>query len=95
MTTTALEQDELKEAMQSIPNWRFENDKIHRDFKFSGFVEAMAFILKISYEAERLDHHPEILNVYNRVTISINTHSAGCKVTESDIRLAARIERLF
>ena len=54
----------------------------------------MGFILQISYEAEAADHHPEIFNCYNRVEIALNTHDAGGKVTEKDIKLARLIERI-
>ena len=54
----------------------------------------MGFILRISYEAEAADHHPEIFNSYSRVEIGLNTHDAGRKVTQKDIDLAKEIEKL-
>ena len=53
----------------------------------------MGFILRISYEAEQADHHPELFNCFNRVEISLNTHDAGGKVTEKDFSLAEAIEK--
>jgi len=54
----------------------------------------MSFVLRISYEAEEINHHPEIFNCYNRVEIALNTHDAGGKVTEKDIELARMIENI-
>ena len=54
----------------------------------------MSFILRISYEAEAIDHHPEIFNCYNRVNLSLNTHDAGGKVTAKDYSLALAVDRL-
>ena len=54
----------------------------------------MGFILRISYEAEAADHHPEIFNCYSRVEIRLNTHDAGGKVTQRDIDLARAIEKI-
>ena len=58
------------------------------------FREAMAFLVKLSYEAEQRDHHPEIFNCYNRIEIALNTHSVGGKVTMKDFELAAAIDAI-
>jgi 4a-hydroxytetrahydrobiopterin dehydratase len=55
----------------------------------------MAFLVRLSYEAENRNHHPEIFNCYNRLEIGLNTHDAGGKVTDRDIELALAIEKLF
>jgi len=54
----------------------------------------MSFVLRISYEAEETNHHPEIFNCYNRVEIALNTHDVGGMVTEKDIELARMIENI-
>ena len=54
----------------------------------------MSFLLQISYEAEEINHHPEIFNCYNRVSLSLNTHDAGGKVTEKDFFLASAIDTI-
>ena len=54
----------------------------------------MSFMVRISYEAEERDHHPQIFNCYNRVSLSVNTHDVGGKVTEKDFALASAIESL-
>lgn len=75
--------------------WTEENDKLKREFKFKDFSEAFAFMTRVALLAEKMDHHPEWSNVYNRVSIVLCTHSAGDTVTEKDRRLAAAIDALL
>ena len=74
--------------------WREENNQLVRDFEFSNFIEAFAFMTKVALLAEKQNHHPEWTNVYNKVTIRLSTHDAGNVVTEKDRKLAGGIERL-
>ena len=91
--TIALSIEEIDEKLANLNGWTFENDRVRKKFQFKNFREAMSFILRISYEAEQMDHHPEIFNCFNRVEISLNTHDAGGKVTEKDFSLANAIEK--
>ena len=74
--------------------WSEENDQLVRHFTFGDFVEALAFINRVGDLAESHHHHPEITNVYNRVTLKLSTHDAGNVVTEKDNALAAAIDAL-
>ena len=74
--------------------WTEQDNKLQREFKFKDFSEAFAFMSRVALLAEKMDHHPEWSNVYNRVTIVLRTHSAGNTVTEKDRTLAAAIDRL-
>ena len=89
-----LSDQKIKESLVGLIGWEWSEDKLKKSFHFSGFRQAMGFILRISYEAEAVDHHPEIFNCYNRVEIGLNTHDAGGKVTEKDINLARAIEEI-
>lgn len=88
----------LQAAIARLDGWRPEADgdgnRIVRDFTFADFREAFAFLTRVAFEAEALDHHPEITNVYHRVRLALNTHDAGGRVTETDLALAARIDAL-
>jgi 4a-hydroxytetrahydrobiopterin dehydratase len=89
-----LSPEEISFALTALPGWRFENDALAKDFKFGSFRAAMAFMVRVGFEAEAADHHPEWTNVYNRVAIRLNTHSAGGKVTGKDVELAKAIEKV-
>ena len=86
---------QITESLKGLPGWTFEDNKLHKIYKFNDFREAMAFLVRLSYEAENRNHHPEIFNYYNRLEIGLNTHDAGGKVTDRDIELALAIEKLF
>ncbi len=85
---------EVSAALAQLPGWRVERDALARDFQFGSFREAMSFMVRVSYEAEAMDHHPEWTNVYHRVAIRLNTHDAGGKVTAKDVELARRIQKI-
>ncbi len=91
----ALSIEKIDEKLAYLSGWTFEKDRVRKKFQFNNFREAMTFILRISYEADQMDHHPEIFNCFNRVEISLNTHDAGGKVTEKDFSLANAIEKIL
>ncbi len=74
--------------------WKEENNALQRTFMFKDFSEAFAFMTRVAILAEKHDHHPYWTNVYNKVEITLNTHSAGNIVTEKDRRLAEAIDKL-
>ena len=94
MMSEPLSKEEIYQFLRDLKGWEWNEDKLKKSFQFSNFKEAMGFILRISYEAEATDHHPEIFNCYSRVEIGLNTHDAGGKVTQKDIDLARAIEKL-
>ena len=95
MPAQALTNDELTQQLKMLPEWKFENDALIRTITVGDFREAMQLLLAIGFEAEALQHHPELTNVYNRVSIRLTTHDAGDKVTALDIALAQAIDALF
>ncbi len=76
-----------------LTEWKMVNDKLNRAFKFDSFVDAFAFMTKVAIVAEKIDHHPELFNVYNRVVIDLTTHDAG-GIGALDIELAKKIDAL-
>ncbi|MBM3491109.1 MAG: 4a-hydroxytetrahydrobiopterin dehydratase [Alphaproteobacteria bacterium] len=82
-----------RKALAELPAWREVDgrDAIARDFRFADFSQAFGFMARVALAAEKLDHHPEWSNVYNRVAITLSTHDAG-GLTERDIRLAKAID---
>lgn len=89
-----LTEEEIKNALESLNDWTFKDDKLTKKFKFGNFKEAAGFIMRIAFEAEALQHHPELFNVYSTVNISLSTHDAGDKVTSKDIDLAKAIDSI-
>lgn len=75
--------------------WLESGDALERTFEFGDFREAFAFMARVAFIAESLDHHPEWLNVYSRVTIRLTTHDAGNCVTDLDRRMADEIDRIL
>ena len=75
--------------------WKEENNYLQKSFKFKDFVHAFAFMTRIAFIAEKMDHHPDWNNVYNTVSIKLNTHDAGDIVTEKDKKLANAIDKVF
>jgi 4a-hydroxytetrahydrobiopterin dehydratase len=77
-------------ALKDLPGWRAAEgrDAIARSYRFGDFNAAFAFMTRAALMAEKLDHHPEWFNVYNRVDVTLATHDAG-GVTELDVKLAA------
>ncbi|MDR9447350.1 MAG: 4a-hydroxytetrahydrobiopterin dehydratase [Balneolaceae bacterium] len=94
MPAEALPNDELTQQLKTLPEWTFDDNALTRTFTVGDFREAMQLILAIGFEAEALQHHPELTNVYNRVSIRLTTHDAGDKVTTLDIALAQAIDAL-
>jgi 4a-hydroxytetrahydrobiopterin dehydratase len=84
---------ELQHILQTIPEWVIVNEAIERTFLFTDFKQALGFIVQVGVLAEQADHHPEIMNVYNKVVIRLNTHSANA-ITSKDIDLATKINGL-
>lgn len=76
-------------------NWELKNDQLVKEFQFKDFSEAWAFMSRVALAAEKMDHHPEWTNIYNKVVIKLNTHSAGNSVTQKDRDLAAIIDQLL
>lgn len=75
--------------------WKEENNQLSRSFKFSNFIEAFAFMTKVAFVAEKMNHHPNWNNVYNTVNIILCTHDEGNSVTSKDRKLADEIDKLF
>jgi 4a-hydroxytetrahydrobiopterin dehydratase len=74
--------------------WKEENNCLTRTFKFKDFPGAFAFMTRVAFIAEKMDHHPNWSNVYNMVRISLNTHDKGNVVTDRDRRMAAAIDQV-
>lgn len=86
---------EIEDRLKNLSGWVYDEgaNAIVKNFKFKNFSEAMAFVLRVAFEAEKLDHHPDILIEYNRVRLTLKTHSEG-GLTEKDFELAGRVDKI-
>lgn len=75
--------------------WKEIDKKLYRKFEFKDFSEAFAFMTRVAFEAEKMDHHPEWKNVYNTVEIWLSTHDAGDVVTDKDKKLSKKIDGIL
>jgi len=87
-----LSEQEIQSALEQS-SWQVQNGKLHRDFKFGNFIEAFGFLSQVAIHAEKMNHHPELYNVYNSVTIELVTHDIE-GISELDIKLAETIDTL-
>ncbi len=87
--------EERAAALKSLPGWREAEgrDAIRKEFRFGNFAEAFGFMARVALAAEKMDHHPDWSNVYDRVDIELSSHDIG-GVSERDITLAATIDAI-
>ncbi len=83
----------MSAALAELPGWSLRDGKLHRELRFEDFVAAFGFMSRVAIVAEKLDHHPEWSNVWNRVVVDLVTHDAG-GITALDLELARRIDAL-
>jgi len=91
---TIISEQELQNWLIAHPQWVQDGDEIRCHLTFKNFIAAFGFLAQVAILAEKQDHHPAIHNVYNRVTLSLNTHDAGNKITDRDLKLAQAIDDL-
>lgn len=84
----------LNEALPSDRQWTIENDKLTKTFRFKSFVRAFGWMSQIAIVAEKMNHHPEWFNVYNKVKVELTTHDVD-GISDFDFTLATKMERFF
>lgn len=88
-----LADDPIEGFVAEHPDWTWADDSIARTFEFSDFVGAMGFVTRVALEAEKVNHHPDIDIRWNRVTLTLSTHSEG-GLTQNDLDLADTVDGL-
>jgi 4a-hydroxytetrahydrobiopterin dehydratase len=86
-----LTDDEVREGLASLPGWEREGDEIVKEYRFDGFGDAVAFVVRVAFRAEKANHHPDLDIRYNRVRVALSTHSEG-GLTGKDLSLAGQVE---
>ena len=92
MADERIPHDDAERRLADVPGWGLANGKLHRELEFANFIEAFGFMSMVALEAEKLDHHPDWSNSWNRVVIDISSHAAG-GLTERCFELAIAINR--
>ena len=93
MALKTLEAGEIDAALAQLPGWTVKDKKLHRDYKFPDFPHAVGFMTTAALGIEKMNHHPEWSNVYNRVSVDLTTHDSG-GVTLRDVELARWLEQI-
>jgi 4a-hydroxytetrahydrobiopterin dehydratase len=88
---STLDEAGIKERLAGLFGWERAGDAIRKEYRFADFAEAMGFVTRVALRAEAMNHHPDILVSYSRVTLTLITHDAG-GLTERDFRLAEKID---
>jgi len=94
MAPEALTQQQTDEALARLPGWSTDGDSVARTYSFAKHLPAAAMVIHVASIQEELNHHSEMSLGYNKLSVSVNTHSVGGRVTEKDIELARRIEEI-
>ena len=87
--------DTLSSFLSDHPDWQETDAKLEAQFSFDNFVSAFSFLTAVAIQAEKMNHHPEIYNVYNKVTLKLSTHEAEDQITEKDLELAKQISKFY
>ena len=92
LMVSLIEKNELDSFIEKNPSWIIDNKTIKKEFKFDNFIDAFGFMSKVALLCEKMDHHPDWQNTYNKVRISLTTHDKG-GITTNDIKLAESIDK--
>jgi len=90
---TRLLESDIEEELKKLTGWSVKNDKLHKEFQFNNFNQAFGFMTRAAMEIEKMNHHPEWFNVYNKITVDLTTHDAG-GITNNDVNLARILNSL-
>ena len=88
-----LSESDIEKELKKLAGWNVKNDKLHKEFQFDNFNQAFGFMTRAAMEIEKMNHHPEWFNVYNRITVELTTHDAG-GITNNDVNLARILNSL-
>jgi 4a-hydroxytetrahydrobiopterin dehydratase len=92
MAMGKLSKQEIAAGVKKLRGWSVVKGNLHRVFEFKDFTQAFGFMTRVALAAEKMDHHPDWSNAYNKVTVDLSTHSAG-GLTKNDFDLAGKIQQ--
>ena len=93
MPRTRLSDQEITDALSGLSGWTLASGKLHKEYRFADFVHAFGFMATSAIAIEKMNHHPDWANVWNRVTVDLMTHDAG-GITQKDVELARLLDSI-
>ncbi len=93
MAVSKLSDEQIRKELANLPGWSIVDGKLHKEFTFKNFIEAFGFMTTAALHIEKMNHHPEWFNVYNKIKVDLVTHDAG-GITQNDINLARILNSL-
>ena len=84
----------IQSQLEDLKDWSYIDNAIEKNLLFTNFSQALGFMVQVGLLAEKANHHPEFVNVYNKLRIRLNTHDAQNSVTDKDISLAKNIDKI-
>lgn len=94
MTRYKLSDEELATSLNDLTDWEIKEGKLHKTYKFGSFAEAIGWMVSVAIHADKMDHHPEWSNVYNKVQVNLVTHDLDDAISNWDVTLAKKMEEL-
>lgn len=94
MAIERLTEEQVASELNNLAGWSIKDGKLHKDYEFESFNQAFGFMVRASMEIEKMNHHPEWFNVYNKLSVDLMTHDAG-GITKNDIELAKILNSLY
>jgi 4a-hydroxytetrahydrobiopterin dehydratase len=88
-----LSPESIEQELKGLDGWSIKNGKLHKEFEFGDFNQAFGFMTRAAMHIEKMNHHPEWFNVYNKLVVDLTTHDAG-GITQNDINLAKILNSL-
>ena len=85
--------NEIQEGLRELKGWSVQNGKLHKEIEFSNFDAAWNFMTIAVVEIQKMNHHPEWFNVYNKLVIDLMTHDVGC-ISQNDVNLAKYLDKI-
>ena len=94
MAKQKLSNDAINKALADLSGWELQDGKLHKQYKFDTFAQALGWMVSAGIQADKMDHHPEWTNVYNKVTVSLVTHDLDNAISNLDVELAQKMDAL-
>lgn len=92
MARVKLTEIQIQNELKQLAEWSIKDGKLHKQYTFKTFAQALGWMVSVGVEADKMDHHPEWTNVYNRVTVNLVTHDMDNSISSWDIELAKKMD---